>query len=386
MSALRTYHCAANAMQDLQRGVRAYLSSGRAGRVPGSIVDGLRLLEGTRIHLSIVDHGQGSASTVARAIAGAEDVKVYNVTSYNSGSNASTIASPAHAANVAKVAAKRTVRILVSFHYFKDADMEAMTRLFEDREVDWFADSGAFSAHTLGQTIDPEEYMQWVEKWSHVFTAVSAPDVIGDYVASRQATRVMLDRVQSLPVLPVYHVGEPPALLEEYLEWAPYIALGGMVPLTKQRDLLKRWLDATFGMIPYSTRVHGFGMTTWEIVKRYPWYSVDSSSWCSVFRFATLQLFDPRVGIVTVNLRSKSSVVENLALLRSYGLRVEELKGKQLGTDRLVAASVEAWWRAEEWLAAHEETRRAYLVCASDMDGSNAGPQKVSRSLKGSQP
>jgi hypothetical protein len=55
-----------------------------------------------------------------------------------------------------------------------------------------------------------------------------------------------------------------------------------MVPVETTQPRL--WLDEVFAH--YLTfagapiiKVHGFGMTTFELMARYPWYSVDSSSW-----------------------------------------------------------------------------------------------------------
>ena len=61
------------------------------------------------------------------------------------------------------------------------------------------------------------------------------------------------------------------------------ITIGGMVPISTPQ--LKLWLDRLWA--DYLTddqgrpivKVHGFGLTSLPLMMRYPWYSVDSSTW-----------------------------------------------------------------------------------------------------------
>jgi hypothetical protein len=82
--------------------------------------------------------------------------------------------------------------------------------------------------------------------------------------------------------LPCFHYGEDERYLEYYLDHYEYITLGGMVPIAKPQVLA--WLDRLWER--YLTRgghaklkVHGFGLNAFKLMKRYPWFSVDASSW-----------------------------------------------------------------------------------------------------------
>lgn len=249
------------------------------------------------------------------------------------------------------------LRILVSYHYFKDEDLDAtFEKHFQGLEVDCFADSGAFSAHTLGEPIDVAAYIAWVKRWQHRFSAVAGPDVIGDAAATTRETERMLAAVSGVPVLPVFHVGEP----WEYLErWArsglEYMAFGGMVPYTRNKPVLDAWVTKAFSIVPSTMRVHGFGMTTWSLLKKHPWYSVDSSSWTSGFRYAQLSLFDDQRGRFTeIKMGDPKSILSQRSLLESYGLRPADVRAHAYDRDRLCAACVDAWQRAERWLTAYK--------------------------------
>ena len=62
-----------------------------------------------------------------------------------------------------------------------------------------------------------------------------------------------------------------------------YIFIGGMVPETTQ--WLKQWLDDLFHRYLTNSdgtariKLHGFGLTDQTLMFRYPWHSVDSTSW-----------------------------------------------------------------------------------------------------------
>lgn len=55
------------------------------------------------------------------------------------------------------------------------------------------------------------------------------------------------------------------------------------------------WLDGVWNIIMKenpSLKVHGFAMTDPINMLRYPWYSVDSSSWTWAFRYGLVYLFN----------------------------------------------------------------------------------------------
>lgn len=89
---------------------------------------------------------------------------------------------------------------------------------------------------------------------------------------------------KGLSPIPVFHFGSDFKWLEKYLEKGyKYIAIGGMIPnsysvLRKPLDdMWLNYLTDKKGMP--SVKVHGFAVTSSRLVHRYPWYSVDSTSW-----------------------------------------------------------------------------------------------------------
>lgn len=139
-----------------------------------------------------------------------------------------------------------------------------------------FLDSGAFSMFTRGKQIDINEYVDYIKAELPRFEIYASLDVIGDWKASRKNTEYMESK--GLKPLPVFHYGGPLKELQYLVDKYDYFALGGLVPLSKNRAKLQQWLDYCFTHIKPLKKVHAFGITG-QSLTRYPLYSADSTSW-----------------------------------------------------------------------------------------------------------
>jgi hypothetical protein len=194
--------------------------------------------------------------------------------------------------------------ILESYHYIHK--QKYVEQLREDN-TKVFLDSGAFSAYSKGITVDLPTYCDYIKRNHDVIERsdgvllASVLDGIGDPLLTYQNQCAM----ESLGVtpLPCFHYGEDERYLEYYISRYPYITLGGMVPIAN--DQLYYWLDRLWekylcdGSGRARLKVHGFGLTAFELIKRYPWFSVDSSTWVQAAAMGGVHL--PGIGIVTVS-------------------------------------------------------------------------------------
>jgi len=163
-----------------------------------------------------------------------------------------------------------------------------------NNKIHLFLDSGAFSAKTQGVVIDIKEYIAFIKENIDVIGVYANLDVIGDAKASYINQKIM--EREGLHPIPVYHSGEDEKWLTKYLDAGyEYIALGGMVK--GSASALKSWLDHIWDnyLIDSVTRlpkvkVHGFGLTSLSLMLRYPWYSVDSTSWVMTSRMGGIML------------------------------------------------------------------------------------------------
>jgi len=142
---------------------------------------------------------------------------------------------------------------------------------------DLFVDSGAFGKH--GDKVDLDSYCKFLKEYSDKIDLYANLDVIGDAEGSYRNLRKMENR--GLDPLPVFHYGSNEFYLRKIISEYDYIALGGLVPITTNKDKLKEHLDYVWEVILQEKpdlKVHGFGINSIDIMKRFPWYSVDASS------------------------------------------------------------------------------------------------------------
>lgn len=157
---------------------------------------------------------------------------------------------------------------------------------------DLLIDSGAFTVHSRGAVITPEEYAAWVKtiqrKWTGRVRQLRfiSLDVIGDQVGTWKNYETL--RKLDCPVMPVVTYGARVQDIRRAFREHPDVCFGGLVPYMNpaRRKSLLWWLDTVFnvamafreesGRLP---RIHLLGVATLQILSRYPAYSSDSSSW-----------------------------------------------------------------------------------------------------------
>ncbi|MDN3056869.1 hypothetical protein PH213_20405 [Streptomyces sp. SRF1] len=215
-----------------------------------------------------------------------------------------------------------TLRVLVSFHYFRDVDMAHLVdRLAAAYHgpIEVFADSGAYSAATLGTTVRLADYQAWLTDWAALITTAATLDVIGDPVTTTRNTHHLHDAGHA--VLPVFHTGTPWPALEALCARHPYVALGGMVPHRRRYSEVMRWLVRCFRIADeHGTVFHGFGQTNITALSALPFYSVDSSTWALGARYGSLRLWDDRLHRITQLYTGDPAAARRHArLLRSHG-------------------------------------------------------------------
>ena len=211
-----------------------------------------------------------------------------------------------------------TFRFLMSYHYGQGKDLAAIADAYGG-PCEVFADSGAYSAATLGATIRLADYAAWLKDWQGLITTAATLDVIGDPDATQRNTLALED--MGLNVLPVFHTGSPWDRLEALCARYPYVALGGMVPYTRNYSEMRRWLVRCFLIArQHGTVFHGFGQTNVVTMASFPFYSVDSSTWSHGAKFGLFKLWDPRTGrIVQVSAGDSAGARRHARLIRSHG-------------------------------------------------------------------
>jgi len=150
-------------------------------------------------------------------------------------------------------------------------------------KVPFMLDSGAYTVFRQGKTIDIDEYIKFIKDNILALPQIVYVnlDVIGDGEASYKNWVYM--RKKGLKPLPVFHAGSDVAILKKYLKKTDYIGLGALANMTCTKRLM--YLDRIWGQYLVDKKkmpickVHGFGISGFDVMKKYPWYSTDSTSW-----------------------------------------------------------------------------------------------------------
>lgn len=245
------------------------------------------------------------------------------------------------------------LRILISFHYFQRVDLDGMVAKFRV-PPEMFVDSGGYSAFSKGAEISIDAYAAFLKRWMPHIGVYANLDVIGD----AEATLANQKRLEDLGLrpIPVFHTLEDWRYLEYYVERYPYVALGGMVPYMRDWDtVLVPWLVRCFRIAEGKAVFHGFGSTSWNLLKMLPWYSVDSSSWGSGFRYGQVPIFDSKAGnFVKVTFGDRKGVFKHAAIIRAAGLDpLQLIERSRYDRAAVCALSALSYVQAERWLQSH---------------------------------
>lgn len=241
--------------------------------------------------------------------------------------------------------------LLESYHYLHQ--QIKVDRVREDG-VQVFLDSGAFSAFTKGVRIDLPKYCDYIKRNEDIIKKedgvllASVLDGIGDVHLTYENQLAM--EAHGVRPLPCFHYGEDERYLEWYIANYEYITLGGMVPI-ETKDLII-WLDRmwdkylTDGSGNARLKVHGFGVTTVSIMKRYPWHSVDSSSWVQAARTGNVLLLPEARALAVSNESPARKIqgqhIDNLAPVQREALE-QRLRSCGVDTDRMRETYISRW-------------------------------------------
>lgn len=265
--------------------------------------------------------------------------------------------------DVEKKARDKAIHKLESFHYIKDGKYADIIRQHKDKV---FLDSGAFSFFTKGEHIDIDKYIEFVYKNRDIILDVDnigLYSVLDDVRSAKNTYENQLYMEQNgLKPLPCFHYGEDVSMLKKYIDNYEYITLGGMVPISTKQ--LYYWLDDIWSK--YLTKedktarikVHGFGLTTFELMEPYPWFSVDSSTWVQNANFGMIT--SHKYG--TLNISAKSPARKDrgrhLTTLPEMTKKeiLKELEEKGFEFERL-ATNYPSRWAYNIQVFADEETR-----------------------------
>lgn len=189
-----------------------------------------------------------------------------------------------------------------------------------------FLDSGAFSlrnkamqGHLDMKTFYDSEmfwnyidaYAKFIKKYKLAIHYYANLDVIGNPNLSWR-NQQYLEQKHGLSPVPVIHFGDSMDWIKFYLDKGyNFIGLGGLVGSVHSRS--SKWLDKCFDLICDTpdrmpkVRVHGFGVSSINWLLRYPWWSIDSTTWIRVAGLG--QIYVPKKRNGSFDFRVRANVI-----------------------------------------------------------------------------
>lgn len=185
---------------------------------------------------------------------------------------------------------KNSNYILESFYYIKDWQIPNIknVKLF-------LLDSGAFTF--MSNSKKQVDWDKYVENYANFinknnvkhFFELDIDVIVG--IKEVERLRNKLEKLTNKKCIPVWHKSRGLDYWKKMVKDYDYVAIGGIVTKEIKPQEYKYFIPMLKIAKKNNCKVHGLGFTNLKSLPKYPFYSVDSTSWKSGNRFGTLYLF-----------------------------------------------------------------------------------------------
>lgn len=227
--------------------------------------------------------------------------------------------------------------ILCSFAYPEPFRIKP---ILKKHNVKLMTDSGAFTAWSKGKEVNIDEYIQFIVDNIEVVDEeriVNLDIILG---GRRFATQEQFDEAckkgfdnyyymkaklkeklgRDIDPIHVFHQGENYVYLEKMLKECTYI---GISPNNDNKDDVKeRWLQECFEIIKKinpNIKTHAFGVTSWQLLSKFPYTTADSSAWALTSAMGSIITPFGRVSI-SEERADKPDFIDNLGMVQREGI------------------------------------------------------------------
>ena len=253
---------------------------------------------------------------------------------------------------------------LMSYQYVRGRNI---TSQYKDKGISLFIDSGAYTYMSDPKYLEYteeqwekqiKEYLNWARKHTESIFAMANLDldflVGSDRVLEWNKKYFEPFMVETgIPVCFVYHEENNTTMTwEEHCKRYPYV---GISYATSDFDLNSGKLLLKIAE-KYDTLVHGMGMTKTSILPQLPFYTVDSTSWKSGFRYGQLAIWNGK----KVQMFGKEDwETKALKYTRNYDIDppLDEEKMYDFYEPEILRANVYAYQKAEEFICESLKSR-----------------------------
>lgn len=156
-----------------------------------------------------------------------------------------------------------------------------------------FLDSWWFSIRNNWLKLSVEDYKEFILQRGKYFEVIANMDT-----TTKEETLKNQKILETTwyNILPVFHWSDlknwDKDLLETYCKNYDYIALWWVAGVWLHKKQKEYYLWTCFNVaMKYKTKIHWFGITSMNELVKYPFYSVDSTTWLSLAKYNSISLF-----------------------------------------------------------------------------------------------
>jgi len=185
--------------------------------------------------------------------------------------------------------------LLISAYHWKTIKDKGFRLVNETSDSKVIVDSGAFSIWKSNKKTTLNNYLEFIGRVNEIFKGNAIyvnldviPGVFGRKPSKKETEEACEKGYENylklikhkLNIMPVHHQYDNVSWLRKYIKHKPFVL--GVSP-ANDRTTKGRipYLDESFSIVKDKVRCHGLAVTGDALMKRYPWYSVDSASWTS---------------------------------------------------------------------------------------------------------
>lgn len=177
--------------------------------------------------------------------------------------------------------------LLQSFYYIKESEIQ----FIKNSEM-FLLDSGAFTfLNSKKSNIDIDNYLdryiEFINRYNVEYFFEMDTDIIHG-LSKVEKMRCRLEQKTGKKCIPVWHKGRGLQYYFDLCKNYDYIAIGGIVTKEiKQSEYI--FFPKLLNIAKkYNCKVHGLGFTRTNLLNKYKFYSVDSTSWNSCFTYGNI--------------------------------------------------------------------------------------------------
>lgn len=172
-------------------------------------------------------------------------------------------------------------KFLYSYYYIR---FEKHDRPIKEKNFAMLLDSGGFTIRTKGKFLPVESFAEYLNENQIRF----AFNLDTRSLEETWSNQEFLEKNTSTYIIPIFHLQTWKLKRWEYMDRClqyPYFAIAG---LTTERDynVMNDFFHFVYSRTKPMQKIHALGKTQPKIVKKWPFYSVDSTSWLAFSRYA----------------------------------------------------------------------------------------------------